>query len=138
MEQTIKIYTDGSWSSKKPSVAGWSFLAVLDGKIIHCQYGQASAVSQQIGGELKGAMAGLLWAKTNGFSTIEICHDYTGVAHWAKGEWKPKKELPKKYAQFMKGALVGSSVSFTKVDAHTGDMFNELADQLAKKGVMEG
>lgn len=138
MKQTIKVYTDGSWSSNKPGVSGWGYLVVLGDKIIHHQYGQAPGDSQQVGGELKAAMAGLLWAKKAGLKEVTICHDYTGVADWADGSWKPKKELPKKYVSFLQTTVNDLSITFEKIPAHAGDPFNELADKLAKKGVIEG
>lgn len=138
MTNEVKIYTDGSWSSNKPDVAGWSFLVVVGDKIVHYQYGQAPSSSQQIGGELKAAMAGLLWASKNNVSKVNLCHDYTGVAFWAEGTWKAKKELPMKYASFVQSLMRLMTVEFVKVPAHAGDKFNELADKLAKRGVMEG
>lgn len=135
MTKTIKIYTDGSWSSKKKSVAGWSYVAIVDNQVVHQENGRASGDSQQVGGELKAVMAGLLWCYENGYEHVEIHYDYTGVRHWALREWKAKKDLPKKYVSFVSTLMKVLHVKFIKVDAHTGNQWNELADELAKKAI---
>lgn len=139
MLNKVAVYTDGSFTDRKPGVSGWGIVVVLNDKVIHEDYGQARPDSRQIGGELKAAMMGMLWASKNGFQHVEIHHDYTGVAWFADGTWKkPKKELPKMYVAFTKKAMAAIDVSFVKVKAHTGNQYNERADALANKGVTEG
>jgi ribonuclease HI len=139
MKNKVVVYTDGSFTDRKPEVSGWGIVVVLNDVIIHEDYGQARPDSRQIGGELKAAMMGMLWARQNGFQHVEIHHDYTGVAWFVDGTWKkPKKELPKKYIEFTNKAMSVIDISFVKVKAHTGNYYNERADALANKGVNEG
>lgn len=135
MANRVKLYTDGSWSSNNKGVSGWSYIAVVGDKVMHYDNGQAPGTSQQIGGELKAVMAGLLWCYKNGIKEVDIYYDYTGIKHWALGEWKAKKDLPKKYQGFVSPLLTVMDIQFVKVAAHTGDELNELADQLAKKAI---
>lgn len=72
------------------------------------------------------------WSIKNGYKSINICYDYSGIEMWATGAWKAKNELTQKYAKFMNECSNKIHLSFTKITAHTGNMYNEEADRLAK------
>ena len=57
---------------------------------------------------------------------------------WATGGWRAKNDLTQKYAEFMKNHGRVMDISFKKIAAHTGDKYNEEADQLAKAALTEG
>ena len=74
----------------------------------------------------------------NKHSKVVIYHDYIGVKNHATGEWKCKNEFSKIYHDWMQDFFNKSpqiDIEFKKVDAHTGDDFNELADGYAKLDV---
>lgn len=73
------------------------------------------------------------YAIKNKLKKVIIYHDYSGIRHWALGEWKTKNELSKVYKDFFELAMKKIEVQFVKADGHTGDKFNEEADILAKK-----
>ena len=64
-----------------------------------------------------------------------IYYDYMGIEKWAIGEWKANKKLTQYYADKMAKYRKLLPIVFMKVEAHTGDFYNEQADQLAKKAV---
>lgn len=67
-----------------------------------------------------------------GISEINLYYDYVGIEKWCTGEWKANKRGTKalrEYYELIKGQL---TVHFHKVASHTGVMYNEMADQLAK------
>ena len=136
----INIYTDGSWSDNYPEISGWAYVAVhpermsMDGKnkqIVRIDSGVAPADSRQIGGELKAVMAAVNWSVKLGLDTIAIHYDYEGVEKWATGEWKAKKQLSKLYSEWLSAQSI--NIQFIKVAAHTGNLYNDLADVLAKE-----
>lgn len=92
------------------------------------------AAMRNVAGELKGAMAALDWAKKQGITELTIVHDYSGIAHWARGEWKAQKKCTMAYRDYIKN-LDGIQVQFVKVRAHSGHPLNERADQLAKEAL---
>jgi ribonuclease H-related protein len=84
------------------------------------------------------AMKALQYAVQNKEKQVVIFHDYKGVCYHAVGFWKRDNTLSEKYYNWMQTFFEKNSsikVTFCKVDAHTGDDFNELADGLAKKSV---
>ena len=64
--------------------------------------------------------------------TIDIFHDYEGIAAWCTGAWQAKQEGTKDYKKYYNSIKDKVSVRFVKVKAHSGDTYNELADNLAK------
>lgn len=140
-KDVLYCYVDGSFNKDVPNY-GFGLVCVMNGKVIHFEYGEGNnnkAVEmRQIGGELLGAMKALLYARKNGYKNIVIYHDYKGVANHATGTWARKTEFSKIYYEWMQNFFENHpeiKVGFQKVDAHTGDDFNELADGYAKISV---
>jgi len=71
----------------------------------------------------------------NGIKSISIFYDYEGIQKWCNGDWKAKKEGTKRYVEFYKDASKLVDVDFIKVKGHSGDKYNDLADELAKKAL---
>lgn len=85
-----------------------------------------------------GAMYAVKWCIKNRYKAIDIRYDYSGIEMWAIGAWKAKNVLTQKYAAFMKESAENVKISFKKIEAHTGDRFNEEADKLAKSALVNG
>ncbi len=98
---------------------------------------EASAALRNVTGEMLGAMFAVKWAMAHGYKELLICYDYEGVEKWASGVWKAKTELTKKYAIAMQQWKNNINIRFKKIAAHTGNHYNERADQLAKKAIEE-
>lgn len=137
----VTAYVDGSFD---PQIGRYSFGCILilpEGEIVR-ESGNGdnpeSLALRNVTGEMLGAMFAVQWCIKNGYPAIKICYDYSGIELWAIGEWKAKNVLTKKYAGFMKECAAKIDISFAKVKAHTGDHYNEEADQLAKKALTEG
>lgn len=90
---------------------------------------------RNIAGELFASVKAAKFAIDNKMTKITIYHDYSGIRHWALGEWKCKNKLSKDYRAFFEKASKHIEYEFVKVEGHTGDKFNEEADVLAKKAL---
>ncbi|HHX15817.1 MAG TPA: ribonuclease H [Fibrobacter sp.] len=133
--QGLRVYVDGSFSPDF-AYSGWGFVVVENDKEIDRGGGitEFPAESRNIDGELAASIKGLEWLKQNQ-RTGTICHDYEGIARWAKGEWKAKSPVALKYIEEVK-PLLGKN-SFEKVEAHSGHKWNELVDKLAKEAIQK-
>lgn len=133
-------YVDGSFDA---SLERYSFGCVLltpDGEITR-ESGSGNnpecLAIRNVAGEMLGAMTAVKWAAQRGFSSIELRYDYEGIEKWVTGAWRAKTELTKQYAAYMQGMGTKITVTFRKIAAHTGDLYNEEADKLAKKALTE-
>jgi ribonuclease HI len=88
---------------------------------------------RNVAGEIQGAMKAMEFAVDNKISYLTIYHDYLGISKWCSGEWKANKKGTKAYKKFYDRCKKSVDITFEKVDAHTGDKYNELADSLAKE-----
>ena len=90
---------------------------------------------RNVAGEIEGSIAAMKYCIENGIKSISIFYDYEGIQKWCNGDWKAKKEGTKRYVEFYKDASKLVDVDFIKVKGHSGDKYNDLADELAKKAL---
>ena len=138
-ESMVIAYVDGSFEK---SIGRYAFGCVLltpDGQEIR-ESGSGSdpagVAIRNVAGEMLGAMNAVKWAQENGYPAVEIRYDYEGVEKWVTGVWRAKTPLTSKYAAHMQEAAEQIKISFCKVAAHTGNHYNEEADQLAKSALL--
>ncbi len=137
----LLAYVDGSYEDNLKKYSFGCVFLLPDGHI-YTQYGsgnrEQSLQHRNVTGEMLGAMYAVKVAMVNGFRGIEIRYDYQGIEKWVTGEWRSRTELTQKYARAMREWGNSINIKFKKVAAHTNIRYNELADQLAKKGLREG
>lgn len=134
---SLIAYVDGSYYH---STREFSYgMVLLDGEktLSFCEkYADEELASMRnVAGEIKGAEKAMRYAVEHGFQTLYIYHDYEGIAKWCQGKWKTNKEGTKAYKAYYDSIRDRLAVEFIKVAAHTGDTYNEMADQLAKKAL---
>lgn len=93
------------------------------------------AEMRNVAGEIKGAERAMQYCLESEIKSLCIYHDYEGVAKWCTGEWQARKIGTKAYKTFYNLASEKVNIQFIKVKGHSGDKYNELADQLAKKAL---
>lgn len=136
-ENIFHAYVDGSYHQESKSYS-YGVVITLKGNIHHLDMGAFKSNEEnnvrQVAGELLGAIKAVEFARDNNINEIAIFHDYVGVAYHATGFWERKEpssvEYYKRINKLMKDNDI--NVSFVKVDSHTGDLVNEIADELAK------
>lgn len=131
-------YVDGS-NMGDGSAFSWGIVTFSKSLGKKCINGMSDNPEQiqyrNIAGELFASVKATKFAIDNKMTKITIYHDYSGIRHWALGEWKTKNRLSQDYANFFSKAKSLIEFEFVKVKGHTGDKFNEEADVLAKKAL---
>lgn len=95
------------------------------------------ASMRNVAGEILGAQVAMKYAIENGFNHLILHYDYEGISKWCLGDWKTNKKGTIDYKNYYLSIKDKLFVEFIKVKAHSGDHYNEIADQLAKKAVFE-
>ena len=131
-------YVDGSYE-KDSGVYGYGVVFIEKDGSIEEYFDSDKEESYQsmrnVSGEILGALKAAALAMEKGYSSLAIFHDYQGIASWAIGDWKCNKEKTIEYREKMLEYQRRLKISFHKVLAHSGDYFNERADELAKQAV---
>lgn len=132
-DNTLQVYVDGSYRAEDKKYS-YGIVAVRNNVIEFIEYDMFNDISgiRQVAGELKGALRGVSYAKSINEHRVVIFHDYAGVANHIDGTWKTTNETSVFYNKFMKNLMEGISVDFIKVDGHTGNLYNELVDDVCK------
>ena len=125
-------YVDGSFNIDN-GISGYGIVFITDEKEEYL-YGACNGASWNVTGEIQAALEATRKAIREGYESIHIFYDYTGIENWATKTWKAKKPETIVYAKEMQKLMEKMNISFTHVKAHTGDKYNEKADQLAKYG----
>lgn len=131
-------YVDGSYNVKTNEY-GYGCVLIEGSEVIKKFYGKGDlleyATMRNVAGEIIASMVSTKYAIEHGYDLICIYYDYEGIEKWATHQWKANKEKTKMYSAFMDESRKMIDIRFMKVLAHSGDKFNDLADQLAKKAV---
>jgi len=90
---------------------------------------------RNVAGEIKGAEKAMRYCLENGIKELEIVYDYEGIERWCTGEWKANKPGTIAYKKFYESLADRLDVTFRKVKGHSGDTFNDVADQLARSAL---
>lgn len=125
-----EIYVDGSFEHNIVSYG----VIILKNEQFHaalCGIAKTDVEHRQVGGEITAVAEALRWCQKHNVQAVTIYHDYEGLEAWAKGRWNAEQELTQKYAKFVRDS--GVQIAWQKVTSHTGDLWNEKADQLARQ-----
>lgn len=132
------IYVDGSYNIANGDY-GYGMVIANQNIIEFAGYGNGHEEKynhRQVNGELHGAIEGIRYAISKGYGKVVMFYDYAGVCQHATGGWARNTELSKWYFEEVSRLKEGHDIDiiFVKIDSHTGDLFNDLADELAKLG----
>ncbi|MCD8391490.1 MAG: ribonuclease H family protein [Firmicutes bacterium] len=94
-----------------------------------------NAAMRNVAGEIEGAKAAMRYCDENGIKNLTLYYDYAGIEKWCTGEWKTNKAGTMLYARFYDDIKERVNVSFRKVKGHSGDVYNDEADALAKSAL---
>ena len=130
-------YTDGSYNPET-HVYGYG-VRLSDADDLHANVRVFSgsdtqfADSRNIGGECDGALRAVKEAIALGYQAITIRHDYRGVGAWVTGEWKnTNTPVSQNYKFQMDNLKPFIEINFEWVHGHSGEVFNDEVDGIAK------
>lgn len=132
-------YVDGSYNAATGEY-GCGVVFLAHGEEIHLSRkgtDEELAAMRNVAGEILGAELAMKRAVELGFQRIRIYHDYQGIASWCLGEWKTNREGTRAYKAYFDSIRDMLEIRFVKVKGHSGDRYNDMADQLAKQAVFE-
>ncbi|MBE5922566.1 MAG: reverse transcriptase-like protein [Lachnospiraceae bacterium] len=130
-------YVDGSYNAETCEFS-YGMVFLWNGQELHFSEkpeNQELRDMRNVAGEICGSMAAMHYAIENGISSITIYHDYEGIAKWCTGVWEAKKPGTIEYRKYYEAIKEELEVKFIKVKGHSGDKYNDMADELAKKAV---
>jgi ribonuclease HI len=93
------------------------------------------AAMRNVAGEIEGAKCAMDYCLSNGIKSLDIYYDYEGVEKWCTGAWSANKEGTKAYRDYYQEVSLKVQIRFIKVKGHSGDQYNDVADQLAKQAL---
>lgn len=135
----IEIYVDGSYSNTPP-IYGSGWVAVDSDEVILKKSfsgdDERYIESRQVPGEVFACIDAINWAKEYGYDHVTIFYDYEGIKNWVTREWSANKNISLDYVRIFDSISQDLTVEFKKVKAHSGVIFNEMADKLAKSSLL--
>lgn len=136
-ENEMIAYVDGSYSEKKQLYSYGVVIFKNDKKYSFCgAEGKLSLLSMRnVAGEIRGAELAMQYALENKAKKLYLYFDYDGIEKWATNAWEAKKEGTKEYKKIYARISKELEVIFVKVKAHSGDEFNDEADEMAKRAI---
>jgi len=127
-----EAFVDGSYIDGK---TGYGAVIFLGDKKIQDFSGRLDDTStRQFGGELYSVTLVLKWCELNNIKKIRINYDYLGIEYFATGKWQAKNNLAQEYKEIV-NSCSNIDIIWRKIDSHTGNKKNDLADKLAKEGI---
>lgn len=132
-------YVDGSYNVNTGAYSGGVVFFYEGEQHNFCRKGEEQEMAQMrnVAGEILGARAAMEEAESRGVRELVLVHDYQGIASWCTGEWKTNKEGTKAYKAYFDSLQGHLAVRFRKVKGHSGDVYNDLADALARRAVFD-
>lgn len=137
----VIAFVDGSYSSDADGKEKYSFGVILktnesEDSLYKAFVDIAHMESKNIAGEIEGVKQAILWAIDSNKQRIKIFYDYEGIEKWAIKEWKSKSNVSKEYIKFFDEKSKLIKIEFEHVKAHSGIVYNEKADELARRALL--
>ena len=134
MEKKLVAYVDGSYMQK---VVGYGAVILQEGEHLVTLSGATDkkeyTKSYQVGGEIAAVLSVLRWLRDQKIDSVSIFYDFANLEKWATGEYKAKAPLAVAFCRQLEELAI--DIEWHKVAAHTGDRWNELADETAKNAI---
>ena len=139
----VEIFTDGACRGN-PGPGGWGALLRYDGSEKNLYGGEPETTNNRM--ELMAAIEGLLALKQTCRVVLTTDSEYvrqgitSWLENWKKRGWKTANKKPVKNIdlwQRLEAEAARHEMEWRWVKGHSGHRENEIADQLANKGIDE-
>jgi len=140
---TIQIYTDGACRGN-PGTGGWGALIIYNKEEVNLCGGELNTTNNRM--ELMAAIKALDYLKNKSSVTLTTDSEYVrkGITEWLKNwklkNWKTASNKPVKNRdlwQLLDESSKKHDINWKWVKGHSGHRENDIADQLANKGIDE-
>lgn len=133
----IIAYVDGSYNNRTKEFSYGMVIILKDGEEYFYEKYNDYELRQMrnVAGEIMGSTKAMKYCLDKGYRSLLIHYDYLGIEKWCTGEWKTNKIGTKNYKEFYDSVKNKINIHFKKVKAHSGDKYNDIADELAKKAL---
>lgn len=130
-------YIDGSFDEESGYYGYGGVIFIKDGKeTFQGKSNEKYMVEMRnVAGEIKASMLAMEKALVKSVDTLYIYYDYAGIEKWCTGEWKRNKLATKEYKRYCDNVKEKLDLVFIKVEAHSGDKYNDEADRQAKEAL---
>jgi ribonuclease HI len=132
--KTISVYSDGSSGGDSQGAIGWGYIVTDWDDILGAGSG-GEIIGTNNAAELQGAIAGLRFVLEKNLhlgNTVELVSDSTYTLGLASGKFEPTKNL--ELAAEIRRLTILTGAKDKWIKGHSGDIFNDKADELAKAG----
>lgn len=129
----VIAYVDGSFNADT-GIYGSAAILTVDGEILSTKTSQGTEMSamRNVAGEISAAKMAVIMAEELIPNELIIRYDYEGIEKWPTGEWRAKNDYTLEYSSFMCRKRP-FPIKYEHIKAHSGDKFNEMADDMAVK-----
>lgn len=136
-ENKAVAYVDGSYQAATGEYSCGVVFMTQDEELTRAMKGEDESLAsmRNVAGEILGAQVAMKMAIEMGIKKLDLYHDYQGIASWCTGEWKTNKEGTKAYKEYYDSISSKLQVNFCKVKGHSGDKYNDMADELARSAL---
>ena len=135
-------YTDGSFIRQIDENSYGSGIVLLHSDNtteVHSLRGTEAIELGNVSAEIVAAKTAMSIAKNKGYKKLILNIDYIGIANWVdpSSHWQPKKPFTKAYKKFYEKEIKPYlDVEFRHVKSHSKHMWNDLADTLAQRALL--
>lgn len=141
--KAYNIYVDGSFMNGDIEAHGGIVMIHADNKTVtklHVKCMDKNLTSMRnIGGEILAAYCAIYSVAANldgdEKCMINLAYDYTGIEMWLTHKWATKRQATEHYVRKVSQLLrehKGLRINFKHIPGHTGEVYNEMADEVAK------
>lgn len=141
MSEVVEIYTDGACRGN-PGPGGWGAMLSCQGKVKKIHGGEIDTTNNRM--ELLAAIKALSALKVNSQVVLYTDSNYvrqgitSWIHNWKKRGWRTSSKQAVKNSDLWQALDVLNSqhqIDWRWVKGHSGDPGNEMADELANRGV---
>ncbi|MCR5625522.1 MAG: ribonuclease H family protein [Lachnospiraceae bacterium] len=127
-------YVDGSFNASEQIIGSGGIMFYKNEEITFSETSKDPDLisMRNVSGEILASEYVMKYALEHNLKTIKIVYDYAGIEKWCTGEWKTNKPGTIKYKEIYESISDKVHVTFEKVKGHSGDKYNDVADNLAK------
>lgn len=129
----LHAYVDGSYAESGTYSYGAVLLTTDGARECSEAFFDEDGAVRNVAGELRGALFALEEAEREGYDKLVLYYDYLGIEMWATKKWRANLPITQAYRDRMLASSI--PVEFVKVPAHSGILYNERADALAKQAI---